>query len=335
MTTIAQERAALKKVGRPLISREDAGFRFKRYGEAKSVSEPAGLVFVHITITNPKSYASDAAHARAVEAIGISRFPNTGISYNRLIMQSGRAYEGQPMGRRGAHTINDKKLAHCVSPGCPSKGGPIPPATINLNTRVRAYAICQNVSDAVTDAQLDSLARTIAADVLAGMVARDFDLHGHRCTAPKDCPAAKMWARMGELRKLIDHYIKVGFGVKPPTGPTPSKPPSGGTTMAFDATEIAQMRAATQAETEEFAIRFWVHPSGTGTALINLVKKISLQCDRIEDDTDDGLALKADIAQVRQMLESNVSALAALHPGVADSGQATVNAAEVLGSVTS
>ena len=210
VTSISQERAGLFKVGRQLRTREQAGFRFKSYNQPRPVTEPAPLVFVHITITNPKNYASDDAHARAVEAIGISRFPNTGISYNRLLFQSGGAQEGQPIGRRGAHTVNDKNLTRCASPGCPHKGGPIPSAATNLNNVVRAYAICQNVNDPVTTAQLDSLAKTIAADMLAGFVRRDADIHGHRCVAFKDCPASKMWALMGKLRLLVDHYLKVG-----------------------------------------------------------------------------------------------------------------------------
>lgn len=215
MTTIAQERAALVKVGRVLRSREQTGFRFD-YTDARAVIEPARAVFVHITITNPSNYASDDAHARAVEAIGISRFPSTGVSYNRLHMQSGKAYEAQPIGRRGAHTINDKGLASCVTSGCPSRGASIPSG--NLNYTVRAYAICQNVDHTVTDAELDSAARSIAADMLAGFVSRSAAIHGHRCVSAKDCPGGKMWARMAELRRLVTHYVSTGFNPKPVTG---------------------------------------------------------------------------------------------------------------------
>lgn len=279
MTTITQERAALVKVGRTLRTREQAGFKFKRYAEPRPVSEPSSLVFVHITITNPKNYASDDAHARAVEAIGISRFPNTGISYNRLLFQSGGSQEGQPIGRRGAHTVNDKNITRCASPGCPSKGGSIPSAATNLNNVVRAYAICQNINDAVTDPQLDSLARSIAADVLAGFVRRDFQLHGHRCVAYKDCPAAKMWARMGELRTLIDHYIKTGF-VKPSTG---------GTMAIQDTPEYKGSYAAT---TDYMRLLFGEGGSmgefiqRTDARLVDIINRLV----RIEDDTDDGTA---------------------------------------------
>jgi hypothetical protein len=45
----------------------------------------------------------------------------------------------------------------------------------------------------------------------------------------------------------------------------------------------AQLRAMMQAENEEYAIRFWIDPSGTGTALRNMVQASKLQLDRIEN----------------------------------------------------
>lgn len=221
MTTIAQERAALARVGRPLRTREQWGSRYS-YADARAVTEPARYQFVHITITNPGNYSSDDAHARAVEAIGASRFPGTKISYNRLHFQSGRAMEGQPIGRRGAHTVNDKKLNACVTSGCPSRGRSFT-GTTNLNYTARAYVICQNVGDTVTAAELDSLARSLAADRLAGFVTRDAAIHGHRCVAWKDCPASPMWGFMDELAAKVTNYVRNGFGPvpKPPTPPTP------------------------------------------------------------------------------------------------------------------
>lgn len=233
-STITQERAKLKAIGRTtgttsgLRSREQAGFRFN-YSDntgSRAVTEPARLVFIHITITNPGSYSSDDAHARAVESIGISRFPSTGVSYNRLIMQSGKAYEGQPIGRQGAHTVNNKNITTCAEPGCPSRGTSIPSAATNLNDVVRAYAICQNVGDTVPDAELHALAKAIAADILAGFITRDFRLHGHRCVAYKDCPGAKMWALLATLKSLIAHYVSTGFlGTEPVPEPTPTPVP--------------------------------------------------------------------------------------------------------------
>ena len=281
MTSISQERAALAKVGYTLRTREQARFRFD-YTNSRPVDEPATRVFVHITITNPTSYPNDDAHARAVEEIGISRFPNTGISYNRLIMQSGLAYEGQPIGRRGAHTVNDRERATCTTSGCPGKGGPLTAPSWNLNVNSRAYAICQNIDDVVTDKQLDSLARTIAADMLAGFVRKDAAIHGHRCVANKDCPASKMWARMGELRKLVTHYVSVGFAPKP----------SGGTVArTLNDEDGVYIRGLVQAELEEYGARLW---GTTGTAGVfmkrtdDTLADHTLRLQRIEDDTDDG-----------------------------------------------
>lgn len=72
----------------------------------------------------------------------------------------------------------------------------------------------------------------------------------------------------------------------------PIKPaPITGGTMAFDATEIAQIRAAVQAEIEEYAVRFWVADTGTGKRnVIDVLADHTLRLQRIEDDTDDGTA---------------------------------------------
>ncbi|MGH9252645.1 MAG: peptidoglycan recognition protein family protein, partial [Acidimicrobiales bacterium] len=212
MTTISQERAGLALVGWRLRRREEWGAR-RSYTDARSVTEPATRVFVHISVTTPANYSSDDAHARGIEAIGIARFPNTGISYSRLLFRSGTASEGQPLGRRGSHTVNDFEIATCTrsGPGCPGRGGPLTSTPAwNLNYNARAYVICQNVQHTVTDPQLDSLARAVAADMLAGFVTRTSEIHGHRCVSSKSCPGDPMWVRMGELRKLVDHYLTHG-----------------------------------------------------------------------------------------------------------------------------
>jgi hypothetical protein len=48
----------------------------------------------------------------------------------------------------------------------------------------------------------------------------------------------------------------------------------------------AQLRAMMQAEEEEYAVRFWIDPSGTGTAMRNLQTNMKLQQDRIEAKLD-------------------------------------------------
>jgi hypothetical protein len=182
-------------------------------GRNRLVDEPANRVFVHISVTEARNFASNDAHIRHIEAIGRSRFPNTGVSYNRGTTPDATGYELQPMGRRGAHTVNDFKRATCTTAGCPSRGRTLtaPGRDWNLNYNARAYVIAQNVGDPVSTAQLHEVAQQIAADMLAGLVTRDAPIHGHRCVASKSCPAGPMWARMGELEDLVARYLSVGF----------------------------------------------------------------------------------------------------------------------------
>lgn len=220
--TIARERELLAAIpgGPRLRRREQWGARFS-YTNDRPVEHPATRIFIHITITNPRNYSSNDAHARAVESIGISRFPNTGISYNRGVMVDGSPYEFQPMGRRGAHTVNDFQRSECTTSGCPGRGKSLTAPSWNLNVNSRAYVICQNTSDPVSDKQVDTLARIIVADYIAGLITYEaaHNLHGHRCVSSKSCPGNLMWNRMGDLHTKIHYYITNGFVVQPPPPP--------------------------------------------------------------------------------------------------------------------
>jgi hypothetical protein len=95
--------------------------------------------------------------------------------------------------------------------------------------------------------------------------------------------------------KATVNYVATGK-LAVPVPPTDTKPTTPvGDDMAW--TE-AQLRAMMQAENEEYAIRFWIDSTGTGTALRNMISKMNLQLDRIEADTDRaaaaGLTLDAD-----------------------------------------
>lgn len=210
MVSISAERASLARVGGGLIRREQWSAR-RTYTDVRTVVEPARQVFIHVSVTNPNAYNSHAAHIRAIEAIGISRFPSTGVSYNRIIVFGvNTAYEAQPMGRRGAHTVNDFGHSTCRRWGsqCPGRGGSFNTAGhgTNLNYSARAYcygALCEATA---TDSVVDTFARTIAVDMKAGLVRRDAEIHGHRCVSAKSCPCG-MWARMHDLRARINHYL--------------------------------------------------------------------------------------------------------------------------------
>ena len=78
------------------------------------------------------------------------------------------------------------------------------------------------------------------------------------------------------------------------------------TTADLDAVQSRAYKANSQ-----YAIHFWVAPTRTGTALINLVRSMKLQLDRIENDTDQ-LAISRELVDV---LDTNLSALAKAQQG--------------------
>lgn len=209
MTSISAERSALARVGGGLIRREQWGARHN-YSSARTVTEPAKQIFIHITVTQPNNYNSHAAHVRGIEAIGRSRFPSTGISYNRIVLFGvNTAYEAQPIGRRGAHTVNDHRRSVCNRWGaaCPGHGGDLTAPSWNNNYTARAYAYGALIQHSVTDSVLDTFARAIADDIKAGFVRRDAKIHGHRCLSSKSCPGDHMWARMHELERRVNDHL--------------------------------------------------------------------------------------------------------------------------------
>jgi hypothetical protein len=211
--SIGQERALIGAQGLTLRRREQWGAR-RSYTDPRTVEEPATRLFLHITDTNRSNFNSNDAHARGVEAIGIARFPNTGISYNALILPGGLLYEAQPWGRRGAHTLNERELSECARPGCPSRGKPLTapsPDRFNLNFNSRAVSFAGGVGDTFTDADVRAAARWGAAYKLAGLVTRDAFWHGHRCAKAKACPGDKAFNRLGEIVELTETFVRDGL----------------------------------------------------------------------------------------------------------------------------
>jgi N-acetylmuramoyl-L-alanine amidase len=217
MTSIAQERLRRMNIGLVMRTREQWGAVFDYTWSVdpprnyRPVDEPASRLFWHITITDPDSYSSNDHHARAVERIGISRFPNTGISYNGLVLPGGHLYEGQPFGRRGAHTVNDFNRGSCTTSGCPGRGSSLLAPSWNLNVNARALALARNTDDPVTDADVDAAARWGAGYKLAGMVASSARWHGHRCVSAKSCPGDKAWTRIDDVADLTATYLRNGL----------------------------------------------------------------------------------------------------------------------------
>jgi hypothetical protein len=142
-------------------------------------------------------------------------------------------YEAQPIGRRGAHTVNDFRRSTCSTSGCPGRTASLTAPSWNLNYNARAYVICQNTQHTVTDQMVTALARAIAADARAGFVTEYAALrpHGHRCVSAKSCPGNKMWAKMGSLKLKIATFLakpaSIGGGSGGTTIPDPSVPGTG------------------------------------------------------------------------------------------------------------
>ncbi|MGH6690835.1 MAG: hypothetical protein ACREF4_09180 [Gammaproteobacteria bacterium] len=215
MTTIGQERAKLAQVGLRLRQHHEWG-ALTNYTTARTVVEPAGHQFVHVSVTNRDNFASNDAHVRMVEAIGRARFgTSVGCSYNRGFTLDGTPYEMQPIGRRGAHTVNDFHRSTCTTSGCPSRGRSLLHRSgwpvWNLNYNARAYVVCGNVDDPISDELVDQIARALAADRLAGFVRADSTLHGHRCCSAKSCPGDRVWAAMARIQAQMKHYLQEGL----------------------------------------------------------------------------------------------------------------------------
>jgi hypothetical protein len=192
-----------------------------KYLDARAVVEPAQAFFLHVAVVADPGdlVGTEDRVAQAIERIGWARFPNTGMSYNALAFNSGRLYEGQPLGRRGAHTYNDKKRRVCSEPGCPNRGRALPRGGSdgwNLNYTVRALVLPQMHTVPVTDAQVESAARWAARLIRTGLATRDACWHGHRCVAWKDCPGSRAWQRLAEVQRRTDELVR-----KPPAQPKP------------------------------------------------------------------------------------------------------------------
>lgn len=230
MVSIAEERRRLAEVGFVFDDmREDWGAEpppGKSYTDPRAVVIPALGFFQHVAVVADPSdlVGSERQVMRTIERIGWARFENTGYSYNAASFNSGRMMEGQPFGRRGAHTYNDFNRAVCSTPGCPSKGQPLKfdgagSDRRNLNYTHRAVVFPQRETDPVTDAQVHGSAQWAAALILAALAEPGARWHGHRCVAAKDCPGDPAWARMGDIEDLTADYVRTGL---PGTQPEPT-----------------------------------------------------------------------------------------------------------------
>ncbi len=213
MTNIAAERRLLAAQGLDIGYREGWG-AVQDYTSDRRVDTPALGFFLHISVTIDHGDLTGDEHAdmRTIERIGQQRFGDPydqqlGFPYNAAAFDTGRLYEGQPLSRRGAHTVNDKGIAKYGAKGA------------SLNYGYRALVLPQMEADDVTDAQVDGAARWAAAQARAGLAVRGARWDLHRTVAWKACPGDNGAARLDELNRLTAHYEANGLG--PVATPTP------------------------------------------------------------------------------------------------------------------
>jgi hypothetical protein len=188
-------RTLLRSQGLAFTAREGWGARHP-YHKRPTVSLPTRCLFLHVAvIADPDDLVgTEREKMRVLERIGVERF-SSGISYNWAVFDTGRAYEGQPLDRKGAHTVNDKGVT-----GFPK----------NLNFFGYAVVLPQMGTDEVTDEQVDAVARFGAACRRAKLtVANEF--LPHQMFANKACPGAPALKRLPEINKLMAHYVRVGL----------------------------------------------------------------------------------------------------------------------------
>lgn len=195
--SIATERAGLFAQGLSIVSRETWGAK-QSYTSSRPVTRPAKWLFLHISVTIDGGDLPSDEHAamQVIERVGQQRF-GIGFPYNAAAFDTGRLYEGQPLQRRGAHTVND--LPNSAFP----EG--------SINHLARALVLPQMTEDDVTDAQIDAAARWAAACIRAGEVAPGALWFGHRDVTRKGCPGDAGYARLPQLNALTRHYETSGL----------------------------------------------------------------------------------------------------------------------------
>lgn len=167
----------------------------KRRSTHPMPSGPADYHFLHITVTpDSDTVLEGKAGARKVESYGLSTPPM--VSYQDLVTNEAKYFQGQDYGTKGTHTVNDKNIS-----GYPH----------DLNKEGYALAIMQNVGDEVTDEQVKVIAMVFAAREIAGFVKKNAPIYPHRAFDWKLCPGDKAMARLDEIRRLKDHYVEHGL----------------------------------------------------------------------------------------------------------------------------
>src|SRR5690554_147195 len=180
----------LKASGVKVKKRSEWGSQYP--ASSNSMALPGRYLFMHITVTHQTG--SLDYRSRVVERIGAQRFKNTRMSYIALLHRGGEVHEGQPKGRKGAHTINDKGVS-----GYP----------YDLNAYGHALSYVGMPGDPFGEAEVESAARYFAALVLSGE-SRAKEILPHNKFAWKECPAAQVMAKLPEINRRFKKYVAAG-----------------------------------------------------------------------------------------------------------------------------
>lgn len=180
----------LKASGIRVKKRPEWGNRYPY--SSYSFSYPGRYLFMHITVTRQTGTLNE--RTRVVEQIGASRFPNTRFSYIAVVHRGGEIHEGQPRGRKGAHTVNNKGIS-----GFP----------YDLNAYGEALSYVGMEADPFGEAEIEASARWFAAKVLSGE-SRATDIYPHNYFAYKACPGAKVMTALPEIRRRFKRYVAAG-----------------------------------------------------------------------------------------------------------------------------
>lgn len=150
--------------------------------------------FLHITVTSDTDTVREGADGmRQIETYGYSDPPM--VSYQWCTTNEGKVFQGQSLGVKGTHTVNDKNV-----PGYPD----------DLNGYGYAVALLQNVGDPVTDVQVTVTAMVFAAMKIDGKMERGAPILPHRMFAAKACPGDLAMARLDDIRDAHWDMVRRG-----------------------------------------------------------------------------------------------------------------------------
>lgn len=143
---------------------------------------------LHTTVTVAPDlhppFGDEHAAMRLLERIGVQRF-GSGLSYNAVVMPTGKAYEGQPLDNKSTH----------------SEFG-------DWNYTRASIALCGDYSkDRPTQEMLDTVAAIQAEWKRRGIIGT-VQLRGHFEVSPKSCPGKFAIRHMGDIATAARALLK-------------------------------------------------------------------------------------------------------------------------------